>query len=755
MIKGILNISGLGVYENYTQPAGMQEFGVKNLIYGWNYSGKTTLSRLFAQLESKTSNPDLQGCSFTLATDGDSITQDNFTQSNLIIRVFNSDFIRDTLNFSGQNFRPILLLGKDSEKAQEKLTHYEDLTKRTLARIIALNKEQEELESNFSSAKTTTAAKIKKTLGLIEAYTARHLSSDMQAIIGNNDSQLLDEDKLRDDLKLALTPENDRPLTVTRINLTPSISPLYKEAREVLATTPSLSNTIKHLEENPLIERWVESGLHFHSDQETCEFCGGSLDSERLSALKAHFSKDLAEHKNRVERLHNKINSTLIKLDLPKEAEFNAQFRSRYRASVQPLTNSVGEFNDAVGILASDVQEKIDSPFKSLEPQALPEGLIDAISNAVDNINQVIEDNNKLAANFVTEKKRAVGRVKLHFVQEFINEQNKTGRDLKLKWLGAKIERLVRFESILKNESDIQKAIISQAQLGREEINKRLSSMLGSEAVQIRVVQDNGQERFQLVRKNGRVAKNLSDGEKTAIAFSYFLTKLKELTPQQFSDAIVYIDDPISSLDANHIFQVTAAIREFFFHQVSANGNLEWTTQCKQLFVSTHNFEFLHLLRELKPDGPRQARMYLIKRISENSTTFGNMPNSLAKYASEYHFLFGVIHKFHKAPVKTDHEILMLLPNAVRRFVELYTYSRLPGIYKGTVDQRAEILFGDEKAKRILKVVHFFSHANSIERLAGNNDLIFDLEHAVKDLFDIISVKDPLHWQSLVESVSP
>lgn len=91
------------------------------------------------------------------------------------------------------------------------------------------------------------------------------------------------------------------------------------------------------------------------------------------------------------------------------------------------------------------------------------------------------------------------------------------------------------------------------------------------------------------------------------------MTKLKELTPQQFSDTIVYIDDPISSLDANHIFQVTAAIREFFFHQVQANGNFEWTTQCKQLFVSTHNFEFLHLLRELKPDGPRQARMYLIK----------------------------------------------------------------------------------------------------------------------------------------------
>lgn len=112
MIKGISRIKGLGVYENYTKPAGTQEFGVKNLIYGWNYSGKTTLSRLFAQLESKLPNPDLLSCSFTFETDSDPITETNFTQSNLIVRVFNEDFVRDNLNFTGQSFKPILLLGK-------------------------------------------------------------------------------------------------------------------------------------------------------------------------------------------------------------------------------------------------------------------------------------------------------------------------------------------------------------------------------------------------------------------------------------------------------------------------------------------------------------------------------------------------------------------------------------------------------------------------------------------------------------------
>ena len=157
-------------------------------------------------------------------------------------------------------------------------------------------------------------------------------------------------------------------------------------------------------------------------------------------------------------------------------------------------------------------------------------------------------------------------------------------------------------------------------------------------------------------------------------------------------------------------------------------------------------------MREIKPDGKTLAPLYLIKRISAQSSSFGNMPSSLAKYASEYHFLFEVIHRFHSAPDKAAHEVLMLLPNAVRRFVELYTYSRLPGAYKDTVDQRAEALFGKEKAKRILKVFHYFSHANSIDRLAGNSELIFDVEHSIKDLLSAIETNDNLHWQALVQA---
>jgi len=313
-------------------------------------------------------------------------------------------------------------------------------------------------------------------------------------------------------------------------------------------------------------------------------------------------------------------------------------------------------------------------------------------------------------------------------------------------------DRLDQCSNVIKAEILKLKAIISQAQRGREDINQRLEFLLGSQSVQINVIQVGDLERFQLIRRDGRPANHLSEGEKTAIAFVFFLTKLKELKPNQFKEAIVYIDDPISSLDSNHIFQVSATIKETFFHKDPVSNS--WTTQCKQVFFSTHNFEFFSLLRELQPKSISTSRHFLIKRINPKESRLTNMPDSLSKYSSEYHFLFNVINEFHTNPDKVDHTVLMLLPNAIRRFVELYTFSKYPGNIDSTVDQRADRIFGPEKSKRILKVLHYFSHANNIERLAENSELIFDIEAAVNDLFDTLKTNDPLHMEALEASIT-
>jgi wobble nucleotide-excising tRNase len=755
MLKSIEKIKKLGVYQNYTKPAGTKEFSAKNLIYGWNYSGKTTLSRLFAKLEIKSPHVDFTDCEFTFNGDNGAITEKNLHECNLSVRVFNSDFVKNNLFFDSGSCNAILLLGKESEEAQKRIDALSERVENCQKAIKVIGKKFDGYTDALQEEKRKSAQNIRQRLR-IDPYNATHLGNDFQAV-GILDSQLLPERDLDNAIELALTPESKKPREVPELSEKPSIEILHSEAISVLAATPNFSNTMKYLEENPAIERWVENGLHLHPAEGTCEFCGNRVSNERLQAFRSHFSKDLAEHKRKVQGLLDRVKAAEYKLDWPRSAELNPQFRESYEARCAPLAGQIAAFNMAVKTLITEVTGKVENSRKAMVPSPLAPSLEKAILDTVESINLVIKENNALAANFVDERAAALTRAKYHFVQEAADSLEAEGWDRKKKVLTKRRDRVRAFAARLQIDVERLQGEISRAQQGREQINERLATMLGSEAIQIKVTKDAaGQERFQLVRKTGAVAKNLSDGERTAIAFSYFLTKLKELNPEVFKETIVYIDDPISSLDSNHIFQITAAINDLFFAKViQPSGNEAWSTTCKQLFVSTHNFEFFNLMRELKPDGDGAARLFLVKRVSEGVSELCNMPKSLARYGSEYQFLFDRLHQFHTSANKTEHEHLIILPNALRRFVELYTFSRIPSTQKETVDQRAGELFGKERAKSLLKFLHTFSHGNTIERIAGNNELIFLLEETVKAVFDELQENNERHWKALMAAVQP
>ena len=61
MIKKIMKIENLGIFKKYEEKT-LNEFKKQNLIYGWNSSGKTTMSKLFGALATGHSEefPDLK-----------------------------------------------------------------------------------------------------------------------------------------------------------------------------------------------------------------------------------------------------------------------------------------------------------------------------------------------------------------------------------------------------------------------------------------------------------------------------------------------------------------------------------------------------------------------------------------------------------------------------------------------------------------------------------------------------------------------
>lgn len=153
------------------------------------------------------------------------------------------------------------------------------------------------------------------------------------------------------------------------------------------------------------------------------------------------------------------------------------------------------------------------------------------------------------------------------------------------------------------SQIEIEEAKISDVKKGAEEINKILKRLfIGNSNITLKVEKarnNKGElvEITKLYRNDGKPANNLSDGERTAIVFAHFFTKIQDSINNKTSkDEILFIDDPISSLDKNHIYSISVMIKEVI-------------DRFNQTFVTTHNFELYRLLKRKK-----QYKLLLCKK---------------------------------------------------------------------------------------------------------------------------------------------
>lgn len=747
MLKSLKKIQSFGVYNNFSSPADLSNFNDKNIIYGWNYSGKTTFSRVFSTLEDRNAHPDYPAGKFTFELgDGTKLDETNFKDSALLVRVFNSDFIESNLSWNGGAFNPILLLGEDTIDAEKKIEKFEDLVERCRTGYKKKQDEDKDVDNLISSLKTNTAKQIKNTLNIVEAYTATHLDKTIAILPNPVNQSLLTDAEVTSKLKKALSTSSDRLDRVQNISIQLGAAEFFDKCNAKVMEIPAFSSVIEYLRDNPSISDWIETGLSINEGKQSCEFCGGKIEEERIRGFKSHFSKDLAKYKEEIKGLiRNAESLTKVYVHL-NENQLYPEFRDNINELNISIETSIKNYNNQIEELINSLKAKLDAPFSEVDETLYSKAHEDVIKESLNRLNEAINQSNKATENFDGQKKTAIDELKKHYAAIFLIDNKIEKQNYKRKLYSSHKEKYRKIAKNLKAEIQELQASISKAQKGREILNEYISDFLGRDEIRIDVVEIEGRERFRLSREGG-TAKNLSEGEKSAIAFSFFLTKLGEL--KELNHAIVYIDDPISSLDSNHIFQVNALIKEYFFEK-SENGS--WQCKCKQLFISTHNFEFFSLLKEL-PLNNKKSSYFQIKRVSGKESKIVNLPKSIEMYSSEYHYLFSIIHRFHESEDKEDLELLMSIPNSVRRFVELYTYSRIPSFTRDTVDQRAEQLFGAQESKRILKVLHYFSHLNNIERLANNSDLICDIGNAVEDIIKHLKT-DKAHYEALLSSVA-
>jgi len=528
--------------------------------------------------------------------DGNKGNQQNLDINGLEIKVFNSDFIRDNIHLEGESFNPILLLGEDTKKAEDDIKEKSEKLIRLKTIENNLNMEYTNIEKQILTGLSNRASSIKETLQIVQAFTRTHIKPIFDEIKDDYVSFIKPDQEVPNILKQATASENDKLPKKDDYSAELVLTNLITEAEQLLQEVPEFSATVQYFIDNPDVANWVEKGLPLHEEKEKCEFCGNDLDPEHIKTIAAHFSEDLKNHKKRLTDFITQIKESKISNPDLQKSDFYKEYWCSFEEKNSALKEDIKLYNKQLDKIVKLVETKNEKPFQAITDLSNIENRDELIKVKIADYNGVVKNNREKTDEFDNAKSEAIEALKKHYTAKFVDEIELEKKNEKTELYKARETKFQELQTKLEGEIKKLESEVSKAHKGSEKLNEYISKFLGRDEINVVVEKEQGKERFRLKRKEAK-AVNLSEGEKTAIAFSFFLTKLLEC--KDLEKVVVYIDDPISSLDSNHIFQVNAVLKDFFFRKENEEDVHPKILNCMQLFLSTHNFDFFSLLREL------------------------------------------------------------------------------------------------------------------------------------------------------------
>lgn len=753
MLKKISSIKSFGVFNDFTwdkevlnKVGVVQSFVDINIIYGRNYSGKTTLSRILRALEAGHISDKYENPIFDLTfSDKTQITQQDLRTHGKKVRVFNEDFIRDNLRFitnPDDSIKPFAILGDDNNKIEREIEELEValgskeegketglfLQKKEAFAIytqsLTAHKEAEEsLEKQLVKKATSTEIGIRYKPERFgdQNYNIQKLKADI-ASVKTPKYQLLSDEQLTQYEKLIL----EKVLPDVPFLKLPSISFEALEAETDMLVTKkiSASDKIEALVKSAVLNRWVNEGRSLHKGQhEKCAFCDSSISQERWIALDRHFDEESEQLEKDIDALIEKIEieKTLITESLLiNKSNFYSKYHNQLDSLDEMHKNAVEKYENALNSLIAQLRARKDDVLntKLFNKPALASA--DLIS-AWNTYNNICNDSNGFTKDLNTEQTIAKTVLRLKEVADYIitiNYQSQLDSiaGLKNKLDDTDIEKTRITGEISQKEASIlaKKRELNDEEKGAKKVNEYLNNFFGHQFLTLEAKKDELVEkesskhiRFEVIR-DGKKAYHLSEGECSLLAFCYFLAKLDDIDTKD-SKPIIWIDDPISSLDSNHIFFVYSLL----------NAEVVPARRFQQLFVSTHNLDFLKFLKKLSGTFVDQNGMpknyqkeYFVVVRQDKISTIQIMPTYLKEYVTEFNYLFHQIHKCAVIDAVDDANYINFynFANNARKFFEIYLYYKYPDDSSDV--EKLSRFFGDDKIPAVLtaRINNEYSH---------------------------------------------
>ncbi|HBW0881529.1 AAA family ATPase [Klebsiella variicola] len=758
MVQSIDLLRDYGIFRNYIK-TDAKDFGRLNLIYGWNGSGKSTLSSLFEQIENR-QNTRYPNSTFSIKTfDQGTITKDNIFENNLNLKVFNQNFINKNIDWNN-SVKSILLIAQEKIEEKKKLeelrTSLDKKTKEYVRRKTANDKLTDELQKFLTDA----AKRTKTSLQVIDTSDSRFLSynrTKLENFITSNVDLIKKTDSILDINEVARLTKAANPTQKPAITTkTPSVdSSLLKKAQHRLNELFKQSVTnkvIESLKHNQDIQSWVFSGLNLNLGSDSCHFCGNKISQERIDELNAHFNDEYRKFSETLDKAKTWLTSQFIVLASNSDIDIYDEHKDLLKEKSALLKDEAEKINSYINEWEKTLDEKITNPFNiDLFAVEIPNSLFINFNQIATEINKIIEMHNKKCKDFKEETYKVKSKLESHYAASEVNSfdyfRKISNRDAETKNLQTNDNDLKKIKAEIKSIEDS----LSNETIAADIFNKHLHGFLGRSELSLQFNKEkNG---YEILRDNqiGH-APNLSEGEKTAIALIYFITKLTE-NDNKISDSIIVFDDPVSSFDSNHLFHSYSFIKTY-------------CNDAKQLFLLTHNFTFFKLARDWfntnnknrkRKEKVENAFFYTIEpsAVTPRSSAICNADPSLIDYNSEYHYIFDTLYK-HKEHPRLTREQAFFTANLSRKLLESFLNFKYPK-HRSDLSQLMDVAakncvaFDSNKKEKVYRFINKYSHSAVIEMnedIAEN--LIGEGTNVIGDIFLWIEEIDKVHYDEMV-----
>lgn len=797
IVKKIDTIKNMAVFKDFQWSASVRdkgnnisEFAKINILYGRNYSGKTTLSRIFRALETGFISDKYNSPEFQLSFEnGKTVTQKSLKDHGQVIRVFNEDFIRDNLRFiidDNEAINSFAILGEDNTKLKEEieklkvelgseaddsglLGELKKADKELIESRKVLDNKSEELEKKLIDKANNRETGIKHNRYFGQpTYNIAKLKNDINTVNQGTYSQLTKEDITELYSLLKEEPKSEISES-SAFNL--RYSSIISKAKKLIEKEIKASAPIQELLHNAVLATWVRNGRDYHQDKrETCAFCGNVIPQDLWEKLDKHFNQESEALRQSLQILEDEIKNermrvpNLLKI---KNSDFYITFTKSLDELSEELSNLTKCYIQSLDVVIAQVEKRRSDIFTPFEFKA-PNSIEDDLNKVRDVYEQLRKRSNEFTASLSSAQGKARDDLRLHEVYTFITDIKYTDEIICIETLATSLKNAEGIKDTAQQKVNTKQEKISELsnqlkdeRRGAERVNYYLNNIFGHPYLSLKAIKENSSDtssgyRFEITRNNQK-AFHLSEGECSLIAFCYFIAKLEDIETVG-NQPIIWIDDPICSLDADHIFFIYSLIyARILTPEKYKDGEQEnERDRYKQIFISTHNLDFLKYLQRLPGARHKTNSQYFIITRFEEVSEIRLMPNYLKEYVTEFNFLFHQIHKCANAIINQsdeDYNCYYNFGNNARKFLEVYMYYKYPN--GSSQIEKLETFFGkDELALSLVeRVNNEFSHLSGVlERSVVPID-VPEIKKIAKFILKKIEEKDPEQYAALLKSI--